>query len=399
MDNTFDWLQLPVEVWLKIFEYLDLPNFLKATEVCQTFSSIIGTSNKLINKIRLSIDFDAKKKDDFVRILQSSQRQYTIISMKNSSENNKELEAIQIMTKFDSSLKELSLEDYTGSTEASTCHLPNLKKLTLLSCDKQWMNFFSNCNKLTFLNIKNRLRYTIEDEYFANFLLKQTCLKDLVISGEINQLLKKGISNELPFKLNKLSINGDISFTDLKTSLKFFETQNQLQEVKISDVWWFAIENKKIFNEIFLKSTQLKTVEFTSELTFLSSYTNFLNGDFTHYGVEKLSFKYIHYTILFYILNRLFIVLAQLFPNVKYFCLKEMNDLPIAHISCQCIYDVFPLIESLTISQMANVNASVKVFCQKLTKLKSLKMSKTNYDQISAKTKVECQRAGVTISF
>ncbi|CAO1341805.1 unnamed protein product [Diamesa hyperborea] len=312
---------------------------------------------------------------------------------------NKELEAIQIMNKFENSLKELSLEEYKGSPEASTCWFPNLKKLTLLSCNKQWMSYFASCNQLTFLNVKNRLRYTMEDEYFANFLLNQKCLKELAISGEINQLFKKGITYELPFKLNKLSINGDISFTDLKTSLQFFETQNQLSEVKISDVWWFAIENKKIFNEIFLKSPQLKAVEFTSELTFLSSYTNFLNGDFTHYGVEKLSFKYIHYTMLFYILNRLFVVLAQLFPNVKYFSLKELNDLPIAHISCQCIYDVFPSIESLTISQMANVNATVKVFCQKLTKLKSLKMSKTNYEQISAKTKVECQRAGVSISF
>lgn len=397
MEHNFDWLQLPVEVWLDILEYLDLPSFLKTTEVCHTFFAIIGTSNKLINKIRLSINFDVKKTNDFVWILQSSQRQYTVINIKNSSENNKELEAIQILTKFDNSLKEVSLEEYTGSPEVAACGFPNLKKLTLLSCDEQWMNYFSNCNQLTFLNIKKRLRNTIpkEDDYFANFLLKQTCLKELVISGEIKQLLKKNISNEVPFRLHKLSINGDISFTDLRASLQFFQTQNQLREVKICEIWWFAIENDEIFREIFLKSTHLKAVEFTSELKFLPSYTHILKG-FTHYGVEKLSFKYIHYTLF---LNKLFTVLAQLFPKVKYFCLKEINDLPIAHISCQCIYDVFPLIESLTISQMANVNATVKVFCQKLTKLKSLKMSKKNFEQISAKTKVECQRAGISISF
>lgn len=401
MENSFDWLQLPIEVWIYILEFLDLPSFLKTTEVCQLFSSIIGTSTKLINKIRLSINFDdtsiEKKTNDFVRILQSSQRHYTSINLKNSSDKSTELETILILTQFNNSLKELSLEEYKGSPETTVCDFPNLKKLTLLSCDEQWMNHFSNCNELTFLNIKKRLGKSLpKDDVFVNLLINQKCLKELLISGEINQLFKKNVSNNVLFRLHKLSINGDISFTDLTASLQFFETQNQLQEIKICEIWWFAIENRKIFRELFLKSTQLKAVEFTNELKFLSSYTHFLNGEFTHYGVEKLSFKFIHYTLF---LNKLFIVLAQLFPNVKQFCLTELNDLPIAHISCQCIYNVFPSIESLSISQMANVNATVKAFCQKLTKLNKLKISKKNFEQISAKTKVECQRAGVLIYF
>lgn len=400
MDNSFDWLQLPVEVWIYILDYLDLPSFLHTTEVCQLFCSI-GTSTNFLNKIQFTINFGdtsaVKKTNDFVRILQSSQRHYTAINLKNSSDKSTELETILILSQFNNSLKELSLEEYRGSPETNVCDFPNLRKLTLLSCDEQWMNYFSNCNELTFLNIKKRLGKSLpKDEVFGNLLINQKCLKELIISGEINQLFKKDVSNNVPFRLHKLSINGDISFTDLTESLQFFETQNQLQEIKISEVWWFAIENQKIFRKLFLKSTQLKAVEFTNELKFLSFYTNFLNGDLRHYGVEKLTFKFIHSTLF---LDKLFIVLAQLFPNVKQFCLTELNDLPIAHISCQCIYKGFPLIESLTISQMANINATVKVFCQKLRKLKKLKISKKNFEQISTKTKVECQRTGVLISY
>ncbi|CAO1328133.1 unnamed protein product [Diamesa serratosioi] len=401
MGNDFNCLKLPVEIWLVILEYLDTISLIKSTEVCNTFCTIVKTSQNLLNKIRLSINFNDEpiesKANDIVRILQSSQRQYTSICIKNSGVKCKELETIQILTKFCNKVKELSLEEYTSSPKAFACDFPNLEKLTLLSCEVQWMNVFSNCDQLTFLNIKKRLWKTLskEDDNFVNFLLKQTCLKELVISGEINQLFKKNLSNEVPFRLHKLTINGDISFTDLKGSLEFFQIQNQLREVKICNIWWFAIENKEIFRQIFIKSTQLKSVEFTNELNFLPSYTHFLNGEFVHYGVETLSFTYIHYTLF---LDKLFIVLAQLFPNVKIFCLKELNNLPIAHISCQCIYNVFPSIESLTISQMSNVNATVKVFCQKLPKLKNLKLSEKNFQQISAKTKVECQRAGVSLS-
>lgn len=402
MGNNFNWLLLPVEVWLLIIEHLDPTSLIRSTEVCRKLCTIFETSQNLINKIRLSINFDDKSiernTDDLVRILLSSQRQYTSINFKNSGVKCKELETIQILTKFSKNVKELNLEEYTGSPKVFLCDFPKLKKLTLLSCEVQWINYFSNCNHLTFLNIKARLWKTVSkiDDHFVNFLLKQTFLKELVISGEINQLFKKNLSNEIPFRLQKLTINGDISFTDLKGSLEFFQTQNQLREVKICNIWWFAIENKEIFREIFLKSTQLKSVEFTNELNFLPSYTHYLNGEFIHYGVETLSFNYIHYTLF---LDKLFIVLAQLFPSIKFFCLKELNNLPIAHISCQCIYNVFPSIESLTISQMSNVNATVKVFCQKLTKLKNLKLSEKNFQQISAKTKVECQRAGVSISF
>ena len=143
MENNFDWLQLPVEVWLHILEYLDLPSLLITSELCHTFYSIIGTSKNFINKIRLSIHFKddstIEKSNDFVRILQSSHRQYTIINMKNYSEKSKVSETIQILTKFNNSLKELSLEEYIGLPEASACDFPNLKKLTLLYCAEHWM--------------------------------------------------------------------------------------------------------------------------------------------------------------------------------------------------------------------------------------------------------------------
>ncbi|CAO1369627.1 unnamed protein product [Diamesa tonsa] len=357
-----DWLSFPDEVWEEILNYLEVTSLLSTTLTCCKLNNLISESPRIMNKLTLKIDEDQKDRnhsdeeedDEKLAIRNKATLSYskTIISSVLKSQRNyrnivishpfrdtsTRKQIIQILIRFSKSVQELTflVDDSFSRKEIieilKSCdnlrkltfdfiyfekdddvlespQLPCLRELIMIIEEPKLYGMLSNCNKLKKLYVSETHSNTENagnSQFFEEFLAKQQHLVDLTLIQEFTYpMFSTNLLSQCEFNLQRLELNGEISFVDSENALKFFQTQTQLKEVEIhlGQDWNRNHATKDVLKHIFM------------------------NKDLQKVSVTSTDFNMSSFDFLFYVMNAqvqtlkcesLFITaFAKIFPNVK----------------------------------------------------------------------------------
>lgn len=333
-------VDLPDEVFLKIFRYLNVKDLKNVLATSKMFSNLI-LSNKILNrKFVLKITpfiFSSSNPEDWSEVFHRSMRTFNQVIVSGEINNataevaqkfGKETEKlffqrilaptvryITILSKFPM-LQEIEI-DSCGSmnsmdvrSEKIEADLFELKTLKIKSppFGITFLDMFKNTNNLRklecvgnflgfvkFLKNQNKLRYlNLHDRYESNNVFND----------------QEWEQSSVNFKLTELEFSSEIEEADdnyLKNLLKFLQSQDQLTKVNFS---YIKCDNRKSVKEIvefILKMENLEHVELH-----LPSALN-LSTDFCNKSVKVFRFD-------LFSLDRSFIdCIHKIFPNLTAF--------------------------------------------------------------------------------
>jgi hypothetical protein len=331
---------LPDEVYVKIFRYLNVKDLKNVVASCKVFNNLI-LGNKILNrKFVLKITpfiFSNSEPEQWSEVFERSTRTFNQVIVSGEVNNA----TAEVARKFGKETEKLFLQRILAPTVRYTMLLsqfPALSEIEIDSCGTMntmdirsekteadlfelktlkiksppfgitFLDMFKTANNLRklecvgnflgfvkFLKIQNKLRYlTLHDRYESNNVFDDS-------EWELSMV---------DFKLTELDFSSEIEEADemyMKNLLKFLESQDQLTKVKFA---YDKCDDRKRIKEIvefILKMENLEHVE-----VHLPSNLN-LSIDFCNKSVKAFRFD-------LFSLDRSFIDnIYKIFPNLKAF--------------------------------------------------------------------------------
>ena len=252
-------MDLPDHVQEHIMSFCDVRTKLNLSETCTYVNRLLFSSPKLINRVKLSINFDNYSQDVigfyFITIM-ANRRNYQNLEI-NFSTNKLSTLFFSCMETMSTSVKQLvisgSLEFHhfkkilkifnnTEKLNVQTPHIagqflkipklmPNLKELEVSrECTMKIIKLFEDVTSLTHLKLYVDVHITYILKTIENFILQQSGLKHLTIKGYSNLTFYGSALNGADFLLEYLEINETILD---RRAAQFFKKQTNLKTVKI----------------------------------------------------------------------------------------------------------------------------------------------------------------------
>lgn len=313
-------LDIPENIWIEIFIYLDAQSLLRITETCQLFANIFVSTRKLCNKVRIKVNINGDVPSQ-LQILVNSQRTYrnlflgcdeTIFNRTKPQLEGNNLQVVRNM--FGEKVTNLKLKNiYTKTSsiiellqsfanlrscflekiflcdhsnfyynlmderdreilETNSFPFSRLEELVLVKSDFFCFYFFRNANRLKKLVVNDLGFDVIDTTHFENFLMNQVDLKELRLRKfRNNYILKTNLLASAPFQLETLAINS-VYWSDKDNGTAFFKNQRKIKtlELTLKNRWnvrydeslWFNDTLKDIFtNNKHLRKVVISTIE------------------------------------------------------------------------------------------------------------------------------------------
>lgn len=370
-------LDIPENIWIEIFIYLDTQSLLRITETCQFFANIFVSTRKVCDKVRIKVNINGDVPSQ-LQILMNSQRTYrnlflgcdeTIFNRTRPQLEGNNLQMVRNM--FGEKVTNLKLKNiYTKTSsiiellqsfanlsscffekiflcdhsnfcynllnerdreilETNSFPFSRLDELVLLKSDFFCFYFFQNANRLKKLVVNDLGFDVIDTIHFENFLMKQVDLKELRLRKfRNNYIFKTSLLASAPFQLETLAINS-IYWSDKGNGTVFFKNQRKLKtlELTLKNRWnvrydeslWFNDILKDIFtNNKDLRKVVISTIE---KHGFDIKSCDFLDG-ITCPKVTQLTY----YKGRIDETTALMEIFVKMFPNVKKFTFKTEEN-------------------------------------------------------------------------
>ena len=374
---------LPKEMLLEIFQYLTAHDLMSLTEVCSTFNHLISSTEKLLDKIPITLHLSQSKVDAakfiypdistlIIRGLKFGNRRYTKIFI---SEIKQEI-AVKICEILNVNVKELSFK--RGSYDIETVRrillaCPNIKRIKF--CRKSVKSedgmvdgelprldledlYLENIGSQVFRVLKESKVKNLEctigrricqhefiPEELGYFLTLQNDLKSLKlerIAWNINDMFESDNLPRMKFNLTTLSLN-DVLIDESQIFTNFMQLHlESLKKLELVRIEGFN------FSQILRQLNSLE--ELKSISTWLDIYKPLPN-------VRKLQIEYPHVIKMFPNLQQLTITCAQFGPYQihlwnEYF--EQHDQLTTIEVGNLSLLN-FPRIPTLKILRLKNV--------------------------------------------
>lgn len=374
---------LPKEMLLEIFKYLPAHDLLSLTEVCSTFYHLIGSTERLLDKIPITLLFSQSKIDSMrtlypdismliINGLKFGNRRYSKVIV---SEIKKDV-AVKICEILNISVKELTFK--RGSYDIETvrkilCACPNINmikfcrksvrsedgvlegELPQLEIENLYLEnigsqVFRVLQKSTVKNLECTIgrricQHEFIPEELGHFLTLQKDLKSLKlerIAWNINDMFEAEYLSRMNFHLSTLSLN-DVLIDESHIFTDFMRLHHEsLTKLELVRIEGFN------FSQILRQLNNLE--ELKSISTWLDIYKPLPN-------VRKLEIEYPHVIKMFPNLQQLTISCAQFGPYQihlwnEYF--QNHEQLTIIEVGNLSLLN-FPKIPTLKILRLKNV--------------------------------------------
>lgn len=245
---------LPVEILTKIFSYLVVQDLLLASEVCDTFNSIINTK-RFIEKIRANIT----NSEDFI----NSSRRYINLKLQHGKE--------QHLVKCN---KLLSSNHSGISSEAKSLKIDNLEFINCIAMD-YFLNHFCDVSEIHFEGIycKAKKSPKFKNNPFPNLRI----LKFFYNTNSLLQVFSQVKSQLEVFKICLIPHdNEEVKFQNFQFVINILQNnRHTLRKLNFYDV---------NFDDSFLE--KVATIDFSSIMKFSMSFNSYLSPQTQ--GFEKL---------------------------------------------------------------------------------------------------------------
>lgn len=371
-----DWMKLDDITWHEILLFLDAKSLLRASESCRKFEELFSTSSKLLDKVKISLQFPENRTEDELTQLVARLKDHSYVTrnyqrleilrcrdvylnhnveMRRNfmklvgklSESVKVLkivgcnilrkDVISMLMPFkqmrECSIRNLVLSDDVPPRKEENFDVewPNLKKLHLMQCDFLGLLLFQSNDKFESLSIWDSGYNRPDIVKFENFLLKQRKLKELRLANfRFNSSYSTDRLSAVPFQLKTLSFH-NVTWDMTSHCEAFLKSQTGLKKLELeafhrwitpyeSNCRWFT----SIMHHFLTKNPRLTSVTINTRFSFLPE--ELKDADFL---TDVINTNVVE---LMYCRDRedkseFFKILARMFPKLKTVTLFDpLND-------------------------------------------------------------------------